>query len=163
MTLVLGIDPGITKENPTGIVIVNCDRMTISYAATCTPRASDWQGRVRLVTRHIRGLLARVNVDLIAYEQPPLMGNAQTLIKLASLTGAMLALADEYNLPCVGVSPAEAKVALACDSRADKPDMIASVRHVFGKDVNKDVADAVGVALAGETIYRLRQLVLEAV
>jgi Holliday junction resolvasome RuvABC endonuclease subunit len=62
------------------------------------------------------------------------------------------------GIACVGVSPAEAKLALANHGHADKAAMMRAAAHIFGRSISKDEADACGVALAGQGLLFQQQL-----
>jgi crossover junction endodeoxyribonuclease RuvC len=158
VTIVLGVDLGISAANPTGVAIVDTDAMRIGFTFAFVPRADDWQARVRLVARHLRGVLAAHTVDLIAYEMPSAHNNIMTGLKLAHVAGTVIAAADLYDVPTVAVSVVEGKIALSGWSTATKADQIGKVKQVFSVDLPKDISDAVGVALAGEAVWRRRLL-----
>jgi crossover junction endodeoxyribonuclease RuvC len=159
MTHVLGIDLGITKQSPTAAALIDIDTMHLVYPVTYVPRGDAWEQRVQSVTRRIRGLLATVKpVHLVCYELPVFQHNQQSTIRLATLAGAILATADLYGIPVVGVSPAQVKQALSGFSTASKDEMIAAAATIFGVRLSSHVADACGVALAGEAVWRRRQL-----
>ena len=95
--------------------------------------------------------------DFIAYEMPWVGRNAQVAIRLAHLCGAVVGLAVELGIPFFGIQPKEAKRALAGTGNALKEDMIRASRDRFGVEVDKDVADALGVALAAcDMVSRIR-------
>jgi Holliday junction resolvasome RuvABC endonuclease subunit len=159
MTHVLGIDLGITKQSPTAACLIDIDTMHLVDTMTYVARGDAWEQRVQSVTRRIRGLLATVKpVHLVCFEMPVFQYNQQSTIRLSTLAGAILATADLYGIPVVGVSPAQAKQALSGFSTATKNDQIAAAATIFGVRMSSHVADACGVALAGEAAYRRREL-----
>lgn len=157
--IVMGLDLGITKGNPTGVAILRIDGMDYSVMTTAhiSPRAQTWQGRTAFVARSLRGLVVQYHPDLLCYELPPYVNNQRVFSQLSHVGGAVLAVADLYNLPCESVMVQAAKEALTGARTATKAQMIAAVAMQFGATVTKDVADATGVALAGYAAWRQKQ------
>jgi crossover junction endodeoxyribonuclease RuvC len=153
---VAGIDVGLTKENPSGVAIVR--PQDIKYTSVIMPdMKAEWPERVDGVIKGIEWFLQAYLdlglIELIAYELPYVGKNSQTAIKLAHIGGAVRALAIRYEIPCIGVTPLKAKQVLTGNGRAEKEDMIRAVKLRYKKDVSKDEADAVGVALAGYNLW----------
>jgi Holliday junction resolvasome RuvABC endonuclease subunit len=160
---VLGIDGGLTKPNPTGVAIVDVDRGHFVYGAALVAPAGDWYERVRWLAGRIHLECTTWQPDLLAWELPPFMkGNAQTLIKLSHLGGVVIGVASALGIDCQPVQPSEAKQALTTKGNANKLEMIAAAFQRFNVAAVKDVADAAGVALAGEHIYCQRMLARKA-
>lgn len=153
--IVLGIDPGLTKENPTAIAVVDTDAMSIIHCHDVyAPARTDWTERLALVVTSLQVTVANMSsIELVCYEQPFLGKNVQSTIKLAHICGVAYTL----GRPCQTVSPIEAKIALTRNRKASKDDMIMMAKRVFNTTCTKDQADAAGVALAGEAIYRRAQ------
>jgi Holliday junction resolvasome RuvABC endonuclease subunit len=157
---ILGIDLGLTSANPCGVALVQTEPLQLRDWCELAPeRGEDWPRAIDRLARDLADTLALWPVGIVAYEVPHLRDNTQTLVKLAHAGGVVRALAALRGLPCVGVSPAEAKLALAKNSQASKADMIAAAKQVFGVRLPKDVADAAGVALAGDGLWRRERVV----
>lgn len=156
--IVLGIDPGLTKKNPTALALVDVENMSLIRSCTVyAPASVDWLKRLELVISAMKGMTRiRLKIDLVAYEIPYIGKNPQSTIKLAHVCGAACGLGP----PFVPVSPTQAKLALTGDGGADKESMIKMAINIFEKEVCKDEADAIGIAMAGEAIYRREQYAL---
>ena len=150
--IALGIDPGITRENPVGAALVRWPLGEASPvllgAATLRPVGSEplalFLGRLglRLRTDWLN------NVELAGVEWPYIGENPQSALDLAACCGVVLGAAGEAGIRCLQVSPAQAKLALAGRGSATKQMMIDAAHQQFGRALVKDAADAVGIALA---------------
>lgn len=152
--IIAGIDPGLTKANPTGWAIYNRPANALIATGVITPpkQMTVWSVRLGWISEALKTVLAQHSgIDAIAYEYPHVAMNVQTAIKLAHVGGVISCLAALEQIPCYAVQPIEAKRDLAGDARADKQAMINAVRQQFGVGVVKDAADAVGIAIAGAT------------
>ena len=109
-----------------------------------------------------RALAAEAELTALCYELSWVGENAQSALKLRDLGGGVRGLAVGFGLACIGVQPAESKLALAGDGRADKQQMIAAARQVFGVALNEHEADAAAHALSGEILLRTRKLIARA-
>jgi crossover junction endodeoxyribonuclease RuvC len=158
---VLGFDPGTTKENPSAVALVSWPaggEPRLIGTAQMAPRPGDTLSAF-LGTIGPRLRLDWLNrVDLVGVEWPYFGKNAQSALDLAACCGTAMTAAGERGIPCVQVSPSEAKKALTRKSDAEKKDMIEAVRVQFQMRVPKDQADAVGIALAAVVSYRTQQL-----
>lgn len=159
---VLALDPGLTRQNPAGLAVVDTDVPRLLYIdKVLLPIDIDWYERLTIIAIALQRVILLYQPLIMAWEIPPLMKNAQTLIKLSHIGGVAAGVAAQYGLLLQPVSPIEAKQALTGNDKADKADMIRAVKTLFGYDVSKDQADAVGIALAAEALARQRRLVGE--
>lgn len=147
---IIAIDGGITRANPAGIAVLAMERPPV-LVASCTAHttAKAWQARVDAVGAVVADLAAHHDVHALAYELPHVRNNAQTALKLAMLCGVLRRVAQERGIPAIGVQPSQAKAVLAGRGNATKAQMMSAARRAFGRELSKDEADAVGVALAG--------------
>jgi len=125
---VLGVDGGLTEKSGMGLALF--DPETLAWCATTTitpkklgvPARSSWDTRVDSAIRWLDGWLAATidypNLQVIAYETAWIGANPQVAIKVATLCGAVRALGVFRNVPTIGISPAEGKIALTKDPRA---------------------------------------------
>lgn len=148
----LGLDPGTTRRNPVGVALVRWGldepRPALLGSAQLLPGTSeslsDFLGRLgaRLRADWLNG------VEILGVEWPFVGENAQSALDLAACCGVALAAAGERGLSTYQLSPQQAKLALAGHGGADKDAMMAAARARFGRQLPKDQADAVGIALA---------------
>jgi Holliday junction resolvasome RuvABC endonuclease subunit len=84
-------------------------------------------------------------IDVLAIEAP-VARFASAVIAQCRVSGAILALAGQRNLPLIEVSPAAAKLALAGSGNCSKDTMMARA-SAYGV-VGEHASDALGVALS---------------
>jgi Holliday junction resolvasome RuvABC endonuclease subunit len=162
---VLGLDLGIRKENPSAAALLHFagdPSPRLLLVCTLAPSAKAWQARVQQLHLRLADLFTTWRPDLVVYEAPHAQRDMQVFRKLAALEGAILAAAAAAGVPVLDVQPSQAKVALAGDSAADKDAMIEAARREFGPRLVSHEADAIGVALAGETLHRRQAMLTKA-
>lgn len=160
--LVLGFDLGLTKDAPTALAVLWMPPghpPILRHTCRLIPHGTDWRDRVASLANSASMFIDQHRPALVGYEAAHGRLNLQTLRKLACLEGAMLVVCAQLGIPSRDVQPAEAKVALAGDGRADKATMIAAARQQFGVVLTSHEADAIGVALAAEALHRRAALV----
>jgi Holliday junction resolvasome RuvABC endonuclease subunit len=153
--IVLGIDPGTSKRNPAGLAIVDSYGPTLLHTASVG--LGSWQASAAAVYE-VAMRLRDYHYEAVAYEYPHLVNNPQVAIKLAHFGGVALAIGVAACVPVVAVQPVEAKQSLTGDHRADKAAMIRTARLLFEVELSSHLADACGIALAGEAKLRVEAL-----
>lgn len=154
--LILGIDPGLTKTNPLGLALVDTDTMKLVAHWAVEPESKGWQTSLEQISETLYAIGRDYFPDAVAFEAPHVAVNPRTAIKLAYIGGIAVSYASDFDSPWAEVSPTQAKVALAGKGSADKRAMQLAAKNIFNVDLDKDSADAVGIALAGEAIIRKR-------
>lgn len=158
--IVLGIDPGLTRQNPTGLALLNDSGQFLSSETFAPARSKmSWQDFLYVLADDVLEFIwtEKDQIDLVAYELPHVALNPQTTIKLAHICGIITAAASRYDISLVAVQPSEAKKALTGKGNAGKTEMTLRARERFSKPLlTKDEADACGIALAGLAKYRKR-------
>jgi crossover junction endodeoxyribonuclease RuvC len=155
---VLGLDPGTTKANPTGVALLTGwpSPRLLGTAHLAPERGDSLAEFLGVLSQRLRSDWLN-GVDLLAVEWPYVGKNAQSALDLAACCGAAFAVAGERGIRCALVTPSQAKLALAGSGSADKAAMIDAVRVQFGIVVLKDHADAVGIALAASASLEIPQ------
>lgn len=154
--LVMGVDPGTRRANPTGICIMD-DRENILYLGEVKPHAwsKEWMARIPDIGDTIMEIAREWSADLglISFEAPIMQvgrgANPESIAPMWALVGMVLGIGRTLACPVVRVQPNEAKLALAGNARADKDDMIAVARLLVKETVSSHQADAIGIARAG--------------
>lgn len=151
--LILGIDPGTRRENPTGWALLDTEADKVLHYGLLKPENNGTflPSLSAQFDAVLRDLMQKYSIDRVAIESPYLGKNARTVIILATLHGAYRAVAALYNVPCHEIAPVQAKAALAGTGRATKYDMIYAAHTRYGIAVPEHVADAIGMALADIT------------
>ena len=138
---ILGIDPGTSRENPTGLAILD-------WLPLCTTLV--YSGAVFDPDAPLPALVAALDalppVDAVACEAPWRGPNVQTLLRLAEVCGIAISFAARRGVPLLRCQPSQAKKAMTGASDADKAAVIAAVWREYGAALKKDTADAVAVA-----------------
>lgn len=161
----------MTRPNPTGLVIIETDILSLLYSRAIAPITGSWVERIIYITNQVRYEIEQWAPEALAWEIAPdvkhldeetgqLRSNPDTLMKLSHIGGAMIGLCAAAGLACQPVYPQQAKNALTGNKLATKANMIQAAKTIFAQQLVKDIADACGVALAGESL--LRQLRLAA-
>lgn len=151
---ILGLDGGLTAANPTGAVILELfpEPRLLEALPLVVVHASGWEDVADRVGGMVDELVRAYQPHALAYELPHMKVNAQTALKLATLTGTFRRVARTHAIPAQAVQPAQAKKALTTNGAATKLQMMGAARRLLGQSLAKDEADAVGVALAGAAL-----------
>lgn len=160
--IVLGVDPGLTRANPTGLAVVDVDAKQLLYAGIFVSAAKQWYERAPEIGLWIDEKVLLYRPELLGYELMHVDENPQSAFKLAGVGGMLLLESGLRHVPVYPVQPIQAKIALAGDPRASKQMMMDAVRAIFGKSIVKDAADAVGIAMAAEMHWKREQVVRRA-
>ncbi len=161
-THVFGVDPGYAAS-PTGVALLRFDGLTprLIDVWTVRPRGREWQARIDDALGQVLDILvvrSRVVKPLgpvmVSYELSYIGENPQSALRLAQLGGGVRGLGLALGLAVVAVQPSESKLALVGSGGANKEQMIAKARQVFGVAMSEHEADACAHALAGEAKLR---------
>lgn len=143
--IVLGIDTGISRENPLGVAIIDWN--------LGAPRILHWavlydkHNPIAHVVLALDKLPHIDQLDGVGVEAAHFQKSVQTTIRLAEVVGTTISFAVRHDIPLLRCQPAQAKQALTGSDKATKEEMIVAVRREFAIDLPKDAADAVGVAM----------------
>jgi crossover junction endodeoxyribonuclease RuvC len=126
--LVLGLDPG---SQVTGFGLVESSGSRLRAVAegciTCR-RELPLPERLARVCRELRALVARWRPGAAVVEKPFHGVNARSLIVLAEVRGAIIATLADCEVMVVEYSPAEVKMAVTGNGRAEKGQVARMVR-----------------------------------
>lgn len=163
---ILGIDPG---------------SRVVGFALLVVPRHQPWTGRLwhldaagvlrasrdlphleRLgeLSRALEGLLIELRPDVCSMEKAFLGVNASSTLKLGESRGVLLGTVQRAGVAIVQVTPAEVKLRVAGNGRADKRDVARSVARILGprmvqrptvgassRSMPFDMTDAIAIAM----------------
>lgn len=149
MTLVLGVDPGLTR---CGFGLVSGSN-AISYGMFQSDKSDDPTKRVGKIALELEQLIAKHHPALIALERVFAQANLRSVMGVAQISGALMAIAHERSIPIEFFTPSEVKASVAGHGRASKDQVAQMVTRLLGlKEVPKpaDVADALAVALCAQ-------------
>lgn len=151
MTLVLGIDPGLTRCG-VGLIRVGTDRRCVleSVEVVRTNPTQAPMERVGLIAVRVRDVLLDNRPDAIAIERVFAQANLKTVMGTAQISGAVLYLAYESGIPVFTYTPTQVKASVTGSGRAPKEQVGKMVAKVLGlEEVPKpaDAADALAIAI----------------
>ena len=144
---VLGVDPGTVT---TGWGVVDEVDRRLRYAGGGVIRARGaLPQRLARVYEHTRHILAEFTPDCVSLEKTFVGENVQSAFRLGEARGAILVAAAQAGVPVTEYSPAEIKVAVAGNGRADKAQIQIMVGRLLALNaaLAGDEADALGAAV----------------
>jgi Holliday junction resolvasome RuvABC endonuclease subunit len=148
--LVLGVDVGTTKINPTGYALVNIQSDTVLRYGLIAPddegvsRVADLSHQFDLL---LLEMLPTAHISYVAIEAAHVQRNVKTGLLLARMAGAYEAIAAQHGLPVRDIQPSQGKAALAYGG-AGKEQVQNAVKQRYGLVLPSHIADAIGIALA---------------
>ena len=146
MSLVLGVDPGLTR---CGFAVINNER-AIDFGMFQSNQKDDPTKRVGEIAQGLESLVERHGPDLIALERVFAQANLRSVMGVAQISGALMSIAHRHSIPVEFFTPSEVKAAVAGHGRASKDQVAQMVTRILKlKEIPKpaDVADALAVAL----------------
>ena len=169
---ILGFDPGygrlgfgliefppLSKRGLGGVAgrVVAGRVVAVAYGVITTASGRKTQDRLLEIKNDAESLIKAHKPNLIAIEELFFAKNVTTALKVAEVRGVLLMLAAEHGIAVQEVKPVEVKMALTGYGKADKRQMQAMVKTVFGlSKVPKpdDAADALAIAWSAMGIRR---------
>jgi len=159
--LILGLDPG---SRHTGYAFVEAEGGHLSVIAEgriSLPSQQPLSRRLAGLSRELTSLLDTWEPDAAAVESPFAGLNSKSLIVLAQARGVILALVGERDMEIKEYSPAEVKIAVAGNGRADKSQVSRMVHLLLAlepADRSADQTDALAVAVCYARHLKMDQL-----
>jgi crossover junction endodeoxyribonuclease RuvC len=145
--IVLGIDPG-SRRCGYGAVAREGSRLRVVASGVLVARDLPVPERLGIMLDRLMALLARVGAAEVAVEQVFSGASARSALLLGQARGVVLAAAARAGLPVFEYAPAQVKLALTGNGRADKSQMMRMARALFGVEATlSDEADAVALAV----------------
>lgn len=147
---ILGIDPG-SVHTGYGVLQGRGRRwQALAVGRLSPPRRLSLPERLARLAEETEELLARWQPEVVAVESPFHGVSSKSLIVLAQARGALIAAAARSAGEIREYTPAEVKVAVAGNGRADKEQVAHMVRLLLKLDaepLSSDASDALAVAL----------------
>lgn len=145
---ILGIDPG-SRRTGVGIIDIRGDRVIPVYFGVIQAGSGEFTGRLGIIFRGIRDLVAEHRPDEAAVETVFVSHNASSAIKLGQARGAAVCAVIDGDIPVAEYSPRSVKQAIVGRGAADKVQVQHMVRVLLGlrEAPQEDAADALAVAL----------------
>jgi crossover junction endodeoxyribonuclease RuvC len=161
ITRILGIDPGSVR---TGWGVVDRQGSRLASVAHGVIRCRDAELPLRLayLSRELRKVILDHRPDAAVLETPFHGVNARSLIVLAQARGALVVTLALEALEVAELAPAEVKLALAGNGRADKKQVARMVQLILGlggERLAADTTDALAVAICYAQRLRINRFV----
>ncbi|MDA2980580.1 MAG: crossover junction endodeoxyribonuclease RuvC [Actinomycetota bacterium] len=151
MTVILGIDPGLTRLG-VGVISHGPGRTVklVHVDVYTTPPGDDPAARIGALSRRLETVLDEYRPDVVALERVFAQHNVRTVMGTAQISGVVLALAHARAIPVSLRTPSEVKAAVTGHGRASKAQVGSLVQAILGLDeIPKpaDAADALALAI----------------
>ena len=151
MTVILGIDPGLTRLG-VGVITHGPGRTVklVHVDVYTTPPGDDPAARIGALSRRLEAVLDEYQPDVVALERVFAQHNVRTVMGTAQISGVVLALAHARTIPVSLRTPSEVKAAVTGHGRASKAQVGSLVQAILGLDeIPKpaDAADALALAI----------------
>lgn len=156
--IVLGVDPG-SRRCGYGAVLREGSRFRVVESGVLVPGERPLPERLAAILDGLAAVIARAGCGEVAVEQVFAGASAKSALVLGQARGVVLAASARAGLPVFEYAPAQVKLALAGNGRAEKAQMIRMAQALLGvKATLSDEADALALAvchLAHRTARRL--------
>ena len=146
MEIILGVDPGLTRCG-FGVIV---GKKALDFGHFTSAPDQDPRDRVGSISEHLERIIVSHKPRLIAIERVFAQANLRSVMGVAQISGALMALAHKHDIPLEFFTPSEVKLAVTGHGRADKAQVADMVKRTLSlEDIPKpaDVADALAVAI----------------
>lgn len=148
--LILGLDPG-SRYTGYGLVERQGSRLKChGYGRIVLPKGASVPARLAELSRQTETLVRQREPDVAVLESLFHGVNPRSLIVLAQARGALVAALALLGLELHEYSPAEVKMAVAGNGRADKEQVGRMVKLILGlrdPQIPSDASDALAIAI----------------
>ena len=147
---ILGIDPG-SRQLGYGIITQEQDLYCVQQAGTIAlERYDNYVDKISCLIKALRDLFKQFSYQEIAIEDAFYAKNAQSMLKLGRIQGAVLTVAAYLEVSGQIYSPSTIKLAIGGTGRSSK-EQVASMLQYQVKEIpnglSTDATDAISVAL----------------
>lgn len=149
MATILAVDPGLTR---CGYAILDGEKV-LDFGLFTSTAGTDPAQRVGSIAAELESLVETHRPVLVALERVFANSNLRSVMGVAQISGALMAIAHKRNIPVEFFTPSEVKAAVVGNGRATKEQVGFMVARQLGlAEVPKpaDVADALAVALCAQ-------------
>jgi crossover junction endodeoxyribonuclease RuvC len=148
--VVLGIDPGLTRCGY-GVVAQRQGQHTALAAGVIrTSPETDLPERLAALALELEAIVTQYQPNVMAVERVLFQVNVRSAMATGQASGVAMLTGARANVPVVGYSPNEVKLAVAGHGGAGKPEMQRMVKALLHLDAipePADAADALALAL----------------
>ena len=145
--IVLGIDPG-SRRCGYGVVERAGSRLTVVESGVLLPGERPMAERLAALLDGLGTVIERVGAEAVAVESVFAGASIRSALALGQARGVVLAAAARAGLPVFEYAPAQVKVALTGNGRAQKDQMVRMAKALLGVEARlSDEADAIALAV----------------
>ena len=148
MAIILGVDPGLTR---CGYGVIDTSKNeAVAFGMFQSLPSSDPRDRVGAIAQDLKQLVQTHKPEMIALERVFAQANLRSVMGVAQVSGALMSIAYEANIPLQFFTPSEVKAAVTGNGRATKDQVALMVTRILKLSETPkpaDVADALAVAL----------------
>ncbi|MFC1787733.1 crossover junction endodeoxyribonuclease RuvC [Patescibacteria group bacterium] len=129
----------------------------IATGVSTTPSGEEFAERLLNLSRDLTELINKYQPDLVAIEKLFFAKNSQTGMKVAEARGVTLVTLAQAGLKIVEFTPAQIKMAVTGDGKADKQAVQQMVQRLLSLDRvprPDDAADALAVAITAVGVMK---------
>lgn len=148
MAIILGVDPGLTR---CGFGLIDSSKtQALDFGMFQSQPNTDPRDRVGAIAMELRRLIEQHKPEMIALERVFAQANLRSVMGVAQVSGALMAIAYEAKIPLQFFTPSEVKAAVTGNGRATKDQVALMVTRILKLSETPkpaDVADALAVAL----------------
>jgi len=159
--LCLGIDPGIGRVGFGFVEERGSTLSSVNYGCIDTDSHLMVHDRLSLIYEELKNRVKTIRPDVLAMERLFFGQNLTTAENVWQARGVILLVAAQEGLPVVELTPSEVKMAVCGYGKASKSQVQEMVRCILSlESVPKpdDTADALAVAIAGISIFKVQRL-----
>ncbi len=147
---ILGLDPGFGRIGYAVILNQSDSLKLLHFGCLETDKKLFLPNRLKQLADFLDKLLLEEKPQLVAMEKLFFAANTKTALEVSEARGVMLSCIAKKNLLLTEYTPAQVKLAVTGDGRADKKQIQKMLRLIFKLTDNiasDDAADAVAVAV----------------
>lgn len=151
MSIILGIDPGLTR---CGVAVIEASpgrTGTVKYVDVIRTHPDlDTIERISTLAEKIQGILLDYPIEAVALERVFAQANVKSVMGVAQISGVIFYLTQQQNLPIALYTPTQVKKAVTGHGRATKQQvssMVMKLFHLAEMPKPADAADALAIAL----------------
>jgi len=152
----LGIDPGIGRLGY-GVVFQQGAKYSAGpYGCLFTSSRDPMEERILSLFDRVDSLISELNPDLLSVERLFFGRNSTTAEYVFQIRGTMLLLAARHKIFLVEPKPAEVKMSVCGNGRAEKiqvQQMISRILDMGSVPCQDDAADALAIAVTGLALW----------
>jgi crossover junction endodeoxyribonuclease RuvC len=150
VSVVLGIDPGLSRCGYGAVDAVGTSPIPVGYGVIRTPAREELAPRLAMLEGELERLVDELRPAAMAVERVLFQANVRTAMSVGQASGLALAVAARAGIPVVHYSPNEVKLAVTGYGGADKTQVQQMVTRLLGLGEPPrppDAADALALAL----------------